>query len=63
MEIYLILASVVILALMVVFMTIRNKRKERRDFIIGVKRGLEDYRAGKVKPWDTVKKSLAEFNG
>ena len=58
MEIYLILASVVLIISMIVFMSIRNKHNEKRNFILGVKRGLEDYRQGKVKLWSEVRKSL-----
>ncbi|KKN84472.1 hypothetical protein LCGC14_0289340 [marine sediment metagenome] len=29
-----------------------------KDFMGGVRRGLEDYRAGRMRPWSEVKKEL-----
>lgn len=48
-----------ILILLVVFFTIRNRRQAQHDqFIKGVERGLEDYRAGKMQDWEKVKRDL-----
>ena len=71
---YLILAVVIIALGMVIVMTMRNRgvgiegrlvraiwvwriRHDKR-FMAGVRRGLESYHRGDVKPWSEVKKDL-----
>jgi predicted transcriptional regulator len=59
MIVWLIVSAIITGLLMIVIMSIRNRREERRDkFLAGIKRGLEDYRQGKMKPWAEVKRDL-----
>jgi len=58
-SIILVSAIVIIFLGMITFMTWRNRRNELpKGFLEGVQRGLQDYRAGRMKSWEEVKRDL-----